>query len=214
VKTTCLLTIVLSITVTGFSKEAVGTPKQPDESKIWIYRGEVFGTVGWGQFWHGDDSLGSGIEISGGVGFRPFQGKLRGLGFEVRVNQLQFDIQQSATHSTDGKALTLLGNALYHFSDSKIQPYVMGGIGILKADYTQQGYSEWYDGGPGGEYHEEYWTERVNASKMAINLGVGLKAAIRSNLSIRPELTLIDTTPGSGYNWGSLRLSIGVGYHW
>ncbi len=130
------------------------------------------------------------------------------------MNQLRHDAQHSATHSTDGKALTLIGNALYHFGDSTIQPYVVGGVGVLKADYTRKGVSEWYDGGPGGEYHEEYWTDRVNASKMAINLGVGLKAVIRNNFSIRPELTLIDTTPGSGYNWASLRLSIGVGYHW
>jgi len=209
-----LIMFLLPGTLTGFGKDTCDTPKQTDEKKRWIYQGEVFGTVGWGRFWHGDDSLGSGIELGVGAGFRPFQGKLRGLGFEVRVNQLHHDVQTSATHSTDGKALALLGNALYHFGTSKIQPYVMGGIGILKADYTRTGYSDWYDGGPDGEHHEEYWTERVNASKMAINLGVGLKAAIRPNLSIRPELTLIDTTPGSGYNWGSLRVSLGVGYHW
>ncbi len=198
-----LIMFLLAGTVTGFGEDAGNTPKQPIERKRWIYRGEVFGSIGWGGFWHGDDSLGSGIELGGGVGSRPFQGKLRGLGFEVQVKQLHHDIQHSATHSTNGKALTLIGNVLYHFSDSTVQPYVLGGIGVLKADYV-----------PSWEYHEGYWRLRVNASKMAINLGVGLKAAIRNNFSIRPELTLIDTTPGSGYNWASLRLSIGVGYHW
>jgi hypothetical protein len=209
-----LILFLLACTVNGLGEDVGGLPEQSADGRKWIYRGEVYGSVGWGAFWHGDDSLGRGIDLGVGVGFRPFQGKLRGLGFEFRVNQLQHDIQYSATHSADGKALTLLGNALYHFGDSKIQPYVMGGIGILKADYTWQGYSERYDGGPDGEYHEEYWTERTNASKMAINFGLGLKAVLTKNLSIRPEFTVTDTTPGSGYNWGVLRVSLGVGYHW
>ena len=209
-----LVLVLLACTVNGFGSDAGDMPEQSDEARKWSYRGEVFGTVGYGSFSHGDDPLGRGMELSAGAGFRPFQGKLRGLGFEVRLRRLQHDIQHSATHSTDGKALTFLGNVLYHFGDSRIQPYVMGGIGILKADYTRHGYSERYDGGPDGEYHEEYWTNRVKASKMAINLGVGTKAAITDNLSIRPELNLIDTTPGSGYNWGYLSLSLGVGYHW
>jgi opacity protein-like surface antigen len=183
------------------------------ESGRWVYRGEVFGGVGWGGFWHGDSPLGSGLEVGGGIGLRPFRGNLRGLGFEVQVKQLRHDVQHSSTHSTSGKASTVLGNALYHFGNSRFQPYVVGGIGVLKADYTRRGYSEWYNL-PEWEYHEEYWTERVNESKVAINVGVGLKAAISPNLSIRPELSLIDTTPGSGYNWASLRLSLSVGYHW
>ena len=209
-----LILLLLACAANGFGEGVGGMPKQSVEGNRWTYRGEVFGTAGYGSFSHGDDPLGRGIEFGAGAGFRPFQGKLRGLGFEVRMSQLQHNIQHSATHSTDGKALTLLGNVLYHFGDSRIQPYAMGGIGILKADYTRQGYSEWYDGGPDGEYHEEYWTRRVNESKMAINLGVGIKAAITKNLSIRPELTVIDTTPGSGYNWGVLRVSLGIGYHW
>jgi hypothetical protein len=88
----------------------------------------------------------------------------------------------------------------------------MGGIGLLKADYTRTGFSEWYD--ENWDYHEEFWTHPVNASKMAVSLGFGLKIRLKSKFSIRPELQLIDTTPGSGYNWGLIRVSIGMGYHW
>jgi hypothetical protein len=185
----------------------------PFLQKLLYVTGEIFGCVGWAGFWHGDHSLGSGMELGGGVGIRPFQGKLRGLGFEAQTKQLHHDIQHSTTHSTDGKVMTLIGNTLYHFGDSKLQPYVVGGIGVLKADYTRRGYSEWYDL-PEWEYHEEYWTHRVVSSKMAINLGVGFKAAITPSLSVRPELTLIDTTAGAGHNWASLRMSLAVGYHW
>jgi opacity protein-like surface antigen len=187
--------------------------EESSEVRRWAYRVEALCRFGWGGFWHGDDSLGNGLELGGAVGIRPFQGKLRGLGFEAQISQLQHDTQHSPTHSTNGRVLTFTGNVLYHFSDSTVQPYVVGGVGILKADYTRKGYSEWYEL-PEWEYHEEYWTDRIDASKMAINLGVGLKAALTPNLSIRPELQILDTTPGSGYNWRSVRLSIGVGYHW
>ena len=208
-----LLLVLAAGGATGLGEDACAKSGEPWETRKWVYRGEIFGGIGWGGLWLGHDSLGSGMELGGGIGVRPFQGKLRGLGFEVQLKQLQHDIEHSATHSTEGKVLTLIGNALYHFSDSTFQPYVVGGIGVLKADYTRKGYSEWYDL-PEWEYHEEYWTRRTKASKMAINLGVGFKAALKPNLSIRSELTLIDTTPGAGYNWASLRVSLFVGYHW
>lgn len=209
-----LLLLFLWATDPGaFAESSPGPPNQPERKGRWTYQGELFGSIGWGRFYHGDDLLGSGLEFGGGIGFRPFRGVLRGLGFEVHVKQLQHEIQQSPNHSTDGKALTLLGQVLYHFSDSTVQPYVIGGIGLLKANYTQTGYSEWYDL-PGWDYHEEHWTETVDASKMAITFGAGIKAAVNPKLSLRPEISLIDTTPGSGYNWGSFRVSLGVGYHW
>ena len=50
-------------------------------------------------------------------------------------------------------------------------------------------------------------------SKMGVTLGGGVKIAINRHLSVRPELLLVDTTPGSGWTWAWFRLQIGMGVH-
>ena len=188
------------------------------QNEKWNYQGEVFASIGWGRLWHGDDSLGGGLDLGGGFGLRPFSGRLQGLGFELQFSRLHHEAQHTATHSTSGNALTVTGNILYHFGSSRVQPYVAGGIGALRADHVREGYSEWYTGDPDDPdswtYHVEYWSYRVKGTKMAIKIGGGLKAAITPRMSIRPELCILDTTIGRGYNWSSLKLFVALSYHW
>jgi len=54
---------------------------------------------------------------------------------------------------------------------------------------------------------------RSEGSKAGVVFGAGLKMAVHRRLSIRPELLLVDTTPGSGWNWEWVRLQIGLGVH-
>jgi hypothetical protein len=173
----------------------------------WKYRGEVFGGIGLGNFNHGDNHLGNGLDLSGGLGVRPFAGALKGLGFEVLCNGLRFNKSWGDGYSYDGKMHAITGNALYHFGRSRTQFYVVGGIGSLKADYIGVNpYTRTILNDPN-------YAEKVNGTKMALNLGVGVKARITSRLSVRPELRMFDTTIGKGYNWTSLRLSLALGYH-
>jgi hypothetical protein len=49
---------------------------------------------------------------------------------------------------------------------------------------------------------------------MVLNIAAGVKARIARGLAVRPEIRFYNTTMGSGYNFGSLRLSLGIGYYW
>lgn len=180
---------------------------QGGRDKEWNYRGEVFGGIGMSRFYHGDYHLGDGIDWSAGAGVRPFTGSLRGLGFEICANGFNFDRSWGDGYSNQGDALAISGNALYHFGRSSTQFYVLGGLGALHADY------QFINPYTRELYGDPDYVERHNATQFAVNLGLGVKARISSNLSIRPELRLVDTTAGSGYNWGDLHLSIGLSYH-
>ncbi len=177
------------------------------EPNKWNYRGEVLGSVGWGGFYHGDNRIGSGTEWGGSFGVKPFSGKLRRLGFEVQANRLGLAYERG-TNLNDGQATAVVGNVLYHFSDSPVQPYVAGGLGVLKANYTQV-----IKGGAVLGETEDY-VSTVNADKMLLNIGAGIKARLVRGLAIRPEIRFYDTTAGTGYNWSSIRLSVGLGYYW
>lgn len=177
------------------------------ELKKWNYKGEVLGQVGWGSFYHGDHEIGGGTELGGAFGVKPFSGRLRRLGFEFQANTLSLGYERGV-NINEGRVTALVGNVVYHFSDSAIQPYVEGGLGALKADYT-----EMIKGGAVLGSNEDY-VYRVKADKMLLNIGAGVKARLVRGLAVRPEIRFYDTTMGSGYNFASIRLSVGLGYYW
>jgi|GEM_PF-6266516 len=173
----------------------------------WDYKGEVVGQIGWGRFYHGDGLVGSGSEWGGALGVKPFSGKLRRLGFEIHADRLSVGYELG-NNSNQGNVATVVGNVLYHFSDSGVQPYLAGGFGVLRADYTQL-----IRGGAVLGSTEDY-VFKVDANEMVMNIGAGVKARIVRGLAVRPEVRFYNTTMGSGYNFGSIRLSLGIGYYW
>lgn len=181
-----------------------------DAVRKWNYKREVYGSVGYGRFYHGDNFWGGGLEIGAGAGIRPFSGALRGVGLEVQLLRSGHFVRTSGAHSKEGTATSVAANGVYHFNNRRVQPFVFGGVGMLKADFTLRGISEWIDA---QGHHLERTTERVDASKLAVGLGAGVKASIGRGFAIRPEVRFLDTTPGRGWNFGSIRFSIGVGYH-
>ena len=180
---------------------------QDQASREWKYRGEAFGSFGYGRFYNGDDHLGNGLDLGAGFGVRPFSGALGGLGFEMMYNSLSFTNEWGSDYQYKGDMRSLTGSALYHFGRSRTQFYVVGGIGALEADYTyRNGYLNSIINDPG-------YVARSNGTKLAINFGAGFKARIWSGLALRPEIRFYDTTIGTGYNWSHVRLSIGIGCH-
>lgn len=178
-----------------------------EPQKLWNYKREVVGQIGWGRFYHGDSLIGSGNEYGGSFGVKPFSGKLRRLGFEFQANSLDLSYRRGS-NVNDGTTTAFVGNVLYHFTDSALQPYVAGGLGILQANYT-----EVIEGGAVLGSTEDY-VAKVNTDKMLLNIGAGVKARVFRNLAVRPEVRFYNTTMGSGYNFGSIRLSVGFGYYW
>ena len=180
---------------------------QDSGSDEWKYKTEVFGGAGHGRFLHGDNNLGSGVDLGGGFALRPFSGALHGLGFEIMFNGLGFNQSWSQGYSYNGKMHAITGNILYHFGRSRTQFYFVGGLGGLQADYA------FINPYTRDLVDDPHYTEISKGTKIAINLGAGVKYRIISGLALRPEFRMFDTTMGKGYNWTYLRLSIALGYH-
>ena len=181
----------------------------------WKYTAEVFGNIAHGSFYNGNHVWGSGLDYGGGFGVRPLPGKLHRLGFEVQVARLKTSKTTSAYPFVNLDSRLVMANVLYHFrSEAKTQPYVFGGLGHVKADYHRRCTACVFDVDPvTGEWIPRITDSIASGSKVGVTLGTGLKIALFRHLSIRPELLLVNTTAGSGWNWGWVRLQIGVGAH-
>jgi opacity protein-like surface antigen len=185
--------------VIGWFGDSSLFPSKGMAQEPWEYKGELFGNVGWGNFHHGHHSLGSGLSYTAGIGFRPFDGWLQGLGFQGDYNGMHFTGRPGTGYESKGNRQIISGNALYYFGHSGTQFFLLGGLGVLRAQYH---YSI-----PGTTYYNE-------GTKMSLELGAGMKIRVSSKWAIRPEVRMIDTTIGKGYNWNSVTLTCGIGYHW
>ena len=181
----------------------------------WPYKVEVFGTIAHGGFYNGRHVWGRGLDYGGGLGFRPFSGKLHRLGFEVQAARLKTSEATTVYPSLTMDSRLFMANAVCHFRDgTKAQPYVYGGLGRVDVDYYRRCVACVFDRDPvTGELVPRVTEENVSGSKLGVTLGAGLKIALHNHLSIRPELLFVNTTPGSGWNWGWVRLQIGLGAH-
>lgn len=199
---------------------------QDSPVKDWPYRVEVFGSIDKGGLYNGDNLWGSGLEYGGGIGFRPFSGWCKRIGFEFEGSQLSKSSIKTATtvfqNQTSNGAISqkldarlLQGTVLYHFrSGTRIQPFASIGIGHIKANYSRNCSSCVFDVEPGaGKLIPRQSESGYEGSKAGITIGAGLKFAINRHLSIRSQVQLMDTTAGSGINLSWLRLQIGLGVH-
>jgi opacity protein-like surface antigen len=187
---------------------------QNRQQEAWKYKVELLGDVAHGWFYHGDHILGDGLDYGGGVGIRPFSGRLNGLGFEARTSHLSDSGSSPAISSSLDSRLIAI-NALYHFRSGKnVQPFVLAGIGHVKKEDSYSCTECVYMPDPvTGELVSIPQYYHSKESKTGIVLGGGMKIALHRHLSIRPEIILADTTPGSGPNWTWFRCQIGVGVH-
>lgn len=191
------------------------TEAQKEQAKTWPYKLEVFGNVAYGRFNTGAHVWGKGFDCGGGIGVRPFSGRLRGLGFEIQLARLNQGELISAANSSHLDSRLVSANALYHFrGHTRVQPYVLGGVGYVNVDYSRRCVNCVFNVDPvTGKLVPVLYDWRTQENKMAVTLGGGLKVAINRHLSVRTELLVVDTTPGSGGNYGWLRLHTGVGFH-
>jgi len=183
----------------------------------WKYRAEAFGSVGTGRFYNGGNRWGSGMQLGGGVGVRPFDGALGRLGFEARVHNLNFNNNASPPYSSGGRATSITGGVLWHLSDSVAQPYIVADFGAMRTNFTRREGGEWYDVNPDGslgQHHLENRLEQEKVNQFLWGLGLGLKLRLVQHLYVRPELRFDTTTTGRGWNFATVRLAMGCGYYW
>ncbi len=175
----------------------------------WKYIVEVSGKIAPGRVYQGATVLGKGPDYGGGVAFRPFRGPLRALSLEFQVAELHGDQPPDRTFRSRMTAFT----GAWHFRpDSRFQFYPFLGFGHMRARYSRYCDTCVFIMDPGtGKLIPipEFW--KVEGSKNGLVLGGGFRIGLLRHLSFRPEVTVLDTTPGSGYNWAWMRISAGIG---
>ena len=162
---------------------------------------EVFGSAGYGATYDDEGGIGRGLDIGAGFGVRP----IGRLGFEGSVNRISH-LREFAFNGVrfEGTGVFASANALYHFSDSKAQPYVIGGIGVLHHEDRSSGL------GPARPPR--------SGSGFSYNFGAGLKLFVSKRVSVRPEFRVfigdLGKSAGTEPPFSLLRGSVGIGYHW
>ena len=164
-------------------------------------KGEAFINFGRGVTYDDEGSLGSGFNVGGGIGYH----LTRKLKIEAEVNRIPFEREFSSGVRTEGTSVFVNANAVYHFSDSRARPYVIGGVGLLH--YKNR-----------SDFSAETPPDRSTSNGFAYNFGGGIKGYLTKKLSIRPEVRLysgnlnrlVRTEPPLRI----LQVSVGFGYNW
>ena len=158
------------------------------------YRGSVFGGAGIGRFYDDEGSLGRGVTYRAGAEWRP----LSRLGVEAEL--LGIHHSRNDAFQVRGNGLSLSANARFYFSRSKVQPYVLGGSGLLRTDYR---YS--WPGTVNGEF-------RRSKTEPALSLGAGIRFFINRRWSLDPQIRTAVSSPS--YYAIVNYFSMSLGYHW
>jgi opacity protein-like surface antigen len=158
---------------------------------------EVFGFVGYGRILDDEGSLGDGVNFAGGVGHR----FTRRLGVEAEVAGFRHSRDIGADRGYKGSGVLVLGNAVIHLSNGRVQPYLLGGAGVLHYRNKPQ---------------SDVSSRTVTGTGFAMDAGVGLKIFASEHISIRPDFRLVAGSAGDAIEspFIDLRAAIGIGYHW
>jgi hypothetical protein len=198
--------LVAASLVLGASRVQAQVPVADD-------RVEFLGSVGVARLSSGDTRWADGAEVGGGITLLPFRGALHKLGVQGSASFLRRDSESLGVATQAVNASQLLMVATWHFSRSHVQPFVLGGVSVLRADrtWTCGGCSFSMDSSTGG-LSAQVLSEHVNATEVGLALGGGLRMLIGPRLAARVEANLGDTTPGSGWNWrwSGVRGGLGV----
>lgn len=159
-------------------------------------RAEVFGSLGGGKAYEDEGLRGNGLTIGGGVGYR----LTPRVGIEAQVNGMHYRRDFRSGVRFEGTVVLTTANLLYHFSTSRVQPYVFGGIGHSYDRRNSQ-----FPGAP--------FLPQQTANGYAINFGVGVKIFLNKKYSLRPEWAF-----GGGTSFEQSialgRASLAFTYHW
>jgi len=174
------------------------------------FNGEVFGKIG--SAWPNADwdPLGRGFVFGGGGGYM-LSDRWEAV-VEVQSQRNSRDLGPGA-YFYEGQLLTIGGNFQYHFSMSRLQPYL--GVGL---NYAR------YDGARGFRADDSNPATRIEGKQnfWRPHLGFGCKVFLSKHVSIQPEARLyLGGLPDHDPSWdpvdpGLVRteFNIGLGFHW
>ena len=196
------LLVVVAFALAATPALAQDTERVEEREEI-DYKFEVFGALGMGRLGADEGSRGRGPFFGGGVGFRP----VSRVGFELEAGVLS-NSRELPHSSFEGTAVLVSGNVLYHFSESRKQFYVIGGLGMLRTDQRRE-----------FKNLEVPDTQTFRSESFAVwNGGVGLKVFLTPKLMVRPEYRHFGGADELGIRslgvMGMWRATVALGYYW
>lgn len=184
-------------------------------TSTWSYRAEAFGAVGYGHLSSGSEEYASGLDAGAGAAIRPFRsGRAAGVGFEVRALFLRSGDEPpvSVGSSEQMTATQITASVLYHFrTGTRVQPFVQGGLAVVATDYRFA--CRACVGDPDPRTGAIVWRdqdERSTDTKAGYVIGGGTRVGLNRHLWLRPDVSIIGTTAGSGLNWAWVQAQVGL----
>lgn len=174
------------------------------------FKGELFGKIG--GAWPNDvvDVIGRGFVFGGGAGY--MLNDHWEFVVEVQSQRNSRDLGPGA-YFYEGQLQTIGGNFLYHFSRSRLQPYLRAGLNYAR-----------FDGARGFRADNNDPETRIEGKQSFFrpDLGFGCKFFFSKHVSIKPEVRLyLGGLPSYDPSWdpvdpGLVRteFNLGIGYHW
>jgi hypothetical protein len=155
-------------------------------------RADVFGLIGIGKVYDDEGSLGSGLNVGGGIGYR----LRKRLGVEAEVNGFRSERDFGAFPPPFRfSGYQVMGNALSHFGPPRAQFYILGGLGVMGVRNRNRD---------------------IGDTQFGIGFGVGMKIFASEHIYIRPDLRIFGRGGSNliGDPITVLRIGIGAGYSW
>jgi hypothetical protein len=186
-------------------------------------RVEIIGSVAVGHVFRFEDrgfgthfNAGAGVEVAVWRGLRAGAEVNRTFGLDPQPAQCRgiYPAPGQPAFACTGSALVGVSDAMaasftaaYYFGNRRMQPYVVGGVSVLRAREYTATYVVHTDG-------VEIRENSSSGTGVGMTFGAGLRATLTRRLSIRPEFRFYDGTALSAVNLSQFRLSVGVAYGW
>lgn len=169
------------------------------------------GSLGWGQTWSDESRLGGGPGLETSVEVR----LLRKLGLQFGVSRYSHDRTFDSDVRFSGESLTFSGDFLYHFSGSRVQPFLLGGVALVETRTRTSAPLYAYDGASlrlafdGARFYPVQVGEEVSdysENARGLTIGGGVEIPLGRRVVIRTEARSVFLRRISG--------SIGLSYRW
>lgn len=137
-------------------------------------RTEIFGTLGFCKVWDDESDIGNGFNGGGGIEFRLHRHV--GVLFEADYAGVSRTFPQSGVRFS-GNNTILSGDAHFYFGSSRIQPYLLAGLGVAHLSETNTFSVE-----------EGQQTFTTVSNTTVLQFGGGVRFMATPRISVRPEL--------------------------
>jgi opacity protein-like surface antigen len=160
------------------------------------------GGLGWGQTWSDESRLGAGFSVEAGVEVLV----LERLGLQFGVSGYSHDRTFESNVRFSGESLMFSGDCLYHFSGTRVQPFLLGGVALVKTRNRSSFPVFAYDRSRlfPVQIGEEVSDHSENG--LGLTVGGGVEIPLSRRVLIRTEVRSVFIRRISG--------SIGLSYRW